>query len=256
MDLITRGIRYIEYRYKVFKWKQKFKNDIGLYNRLVEKEDPFQINKDSLMPILHEADEEAGGVDGHYFLQDIYFAKKISESQSKIHYDIGSRIDGFIGHLLSNHNVEKVVLIDIRPFPVDVNGLEFICSDATNLDNFEDNSIESISSLHAIEHFGLGRYGDSIDPNAWKKVLRAISTKLAPGGKFYLGVPISKEPSLNFNGERVFTPMTIIDELKDLSLISFSYIHDYKISNVPNDEIVLREQELGEKDCGLFIFSK
>lgn len=91
---------------------------------------------------------------------------------------------GGISHLLGSSCIEKVIMLDIRPLPIEVERLEFIQADATELNEVDDRSLMSISSLHAIEHFGLGRYGDSIDPFAWKKVLKAIQKKLAVGGLF------------------------------------------------------------------------
>jgi hypothetical protein len=54
----------------------------------------------------------AGSVSGAYFFQDIWAAKKVYESKVNLHVDVGSRIDGFVAHLLSFCNVEY---IDIRP---------------------------------------------------------------------------------------------------------------------------------------------
>ena len=45
---------------------------------------------------------------------------------------------------------------------------------------------DSISCLHALEHFGLGRYGDMIDPQGYEKGLFNISSYLTLGGKFSL----------------------------------------------------------------------
>ena len=67
--------------------------------------------------------------------------------------------------MLSGLNA-KITIIDIRPLPIKVSNLKFIQANATNLDGIKDNSIESLSSLHAVEHFGLGRYGDPVDPDA------------------------------------------------------------------------------------------
>lgn len=99
-----------------------------------------------------------------------------------MHYDIGSCIDGFIAQLLSAGT--KVTMLDIRPLSIKIPGLDFIHTDATMLGEITDGSIESITSLHAIEHFGLGRYGDHIDPNAWEKALKSIQRKIKGGGLF------------------------------------------------------------------------
>ncbi|MGC8659537.1 MAG: hypothetical protein ACP5U1_10730 [Desulfomonilaceae bacterium] len=59
------------------------------------------------------------GIDGHYFLQDLWAAKKVlaivSEREAYNHADVGSRLDGFVAHLLPYCNVTYV---DIRPLPI------------------------------------------------------------------------------------------------------------------------------------------
>ncbi len=99
-----------------------------------------------------------------------------------MHLDVGSRLDGFIAHLLAFMEVE---VIDIRPLNINVPGLRFTLGDATVLERKSD-SVESLSSLHAVEHFGLGRYGDSIDPEACFKAMRSFARVLKPGGVLYL----------------------------------------------------------------------
>lgn len=111
-----------------------------------------------------------------YLIQDLWAAAKIFEDgYNGKHYDIGSRVDGFITHLLAFG--KKVVLVDIRPLPYYIKNLSFIQADATDLSEFEDNSIFSMSALCSLEHFGLGRYGDPIDPNACFKAIKAIQRR-------------------------------------------------------------------------------
>ena len=69
---------------------------------------------------------------------------------------------------------------------------------------------DSLSCLHALEHFGLGRYGDPVDPKGYESGLRNMSRILRKGGYFYLSVPIGME-RVEFNANRVFDPRTIID---------------------------------------------
>lgn len=216
----------------------------------------FPINIRNNWFIYDDIAKDAGNVDSHYFLQDIYMARKIIENHPQNHFDIGSRIDGFIGHLLCSEVIENVYLIDIRPFPVKVPHLSFVQADATNLDNISDESLESISSLHAIEHFGLGRYGDKIDIDAWRKALLSIQKKIKKGGYFYLSVPVGNVQKVCFNAHRIFSPSTIINTLDELCLVQFAYISDYKVVEVAVSQMSNIESQLGEYDCGLFIFKR
>lgn len=216
----------------------------------------FKFNRRDSFPITTEYNKFAGVVDGHYFLQDIYFAKIINQNSPKVHYDIGSRVDGFVAHLLSAQIIQKIVLIDIRPFPVQVDRLSFVQGNAMDLSQIENESIESLSSLHAIEHFGLGRYGDPIDPNGWKKGLKSIQAKISRGGSFYLALPVGNKNRLCFNAHRIFIPELIIQTLDKMELISFSYIQNYKIHSVPLEDMKNVSARLGKYDCGLFVFKK
>lgn len=198
----------------------------------------------------------AGDVDSHYFLQDIYMAREVIRNRPQYHYDIGSRIDGFISHLLCCNEISKVIMIDIRPFQVGVSKLDFIQADATKLDGIPDESIESLSSLHAVEHFGLGRYGDPVDAYAWEKALRSMQKKIKEGGMLYLSVPVGSEAKVCFNAHRIFTPSIVTDTLDKMKLNKFAFIHDYKVTEVSEDDYYNKTYKLGDYDCGMFVFQK
>jgi hypothetical protein len=73
-----------------------------------------------------------------------------------------------------------VTVIDIRPLTSTVEGLTFMQADATDLAGIQDDSVESLSSLHAVEHFGLGRYGDPVEPDACFRAMQALVRVLQP----------------------------------------------------------------------------
>ena len=228
----------------------EFNKDKKEYIKLSKDQDNgFPFLKQNCFPCLNDAEALAGKVDTHYFWQDIYMAKKVIISGVHEHYDIGSRLDGFIAHLLSAGI--KVNMIDIRPLPLNIEGLSFVKADATDLDGIADDSLASLSSLHAVEHFGLGRYGDKVDPGAWKKALSSFQKKLKKGGVLYFSVPIGNEQKVMFNAHRIFSPETIVESLPALELVSFAFIHDNKII-----ETDIKNAELGDYDCGLFVFRK
>ena len=209
----------------------------------------FPINLKSLIPIVSDINDQSGSASGVYFFQDIWAAKKIFHKRPEMHVDIGSRIDGFVSHLLV---FMPVKVIDIRPLTSHDKNLTFLQSDATNLKEIKDNSIESLSSLHAAEHFGLGRYGDTIDPNGTFEFIESLIRVLKPGGRLYFSVPIGKE-KLIYNANRVFSPFTIIDAFAKISLLEFSAIE--KKGNLINNA---KMENWIEKNycCGLFIFTK
>lgn len=188
-----------------------FAEDLENYRRMNQR-DTFRISEDYIYPVITDKYNQAGAINS-YLLQDLWAAKLIYASGIKKHYDIGSRIDGFITHLLAMDI--KVTLIDIRDYSGELDNLEFIQDDATSLSRIPDESIESISALCSLEHFGLGRYGDPIDPEACFKCFAAIQRKLKRGGAFYLAVPIGRE-RVEFNAHRVFYAGTIVDVFSEM----------------------------------------
>ena len=159
-------------------------------------------------PILSDYNGSAGVARGHYFHMDLWAARKIFKAAPPHHVDIGSRVDGFIAHLLTFREVE---VLDIRPLNSDVTGLRFVQADAMTLNSVPDGVRGSISSLHAAEHFGLGRYGDPIDPFGYRKFIHTLTRVLAPGGRIYFATPIGCE-RIEFNAHRVFDPLRIVRE--------------------------------------------
>ena len=216
----------------------------------------FIIEQNNLLPVIWDYVKEAGELDPHYFLQDLTMAKDIIALKPNVHYDIGSRVDGFIAHLLSANVIDKVIMIDVRPLSVDISGLDFIQADATNLDTIADNSLESLSSLHAIEHFGLGRYGDAINPDGWRDALHAMQRKVKRGGRLFLSVPVGPQNKLCFNAHRIFAPKTIVEELDKMEIESFRYIHAMKVYDVNKENFANLDDQVQEYDCGLFVFIK
>ena len=84
-------------------------------------------------------------------------------------------------------------------------------------------NIESLSSLCAPKHFGLGRYGDPINLEGAFSALLAMQRVLQSGGHFYLSVPIGDHNGVAFNAHRIFKPQFIVDLLSELRLVDFAY---------------------------------
>jgi hypothetical protein len=228
-----------------------FVSDLHTYNSL-NKTKNFCVENRELWPILTDKYAKAGNMD-NYFWQDLWAARLIFHSGIKKHFDIGSRIDGFIAHLLAME--VDVTLIDIREFPGVVEGLHTIIDDAATLGQVPNDSIESMSALCSLEHFGLGRYGDTIDPEACFKCFGEIPAKMRKGGNLYVSVPVGKE-RLQFNAHRIFYASTIIENFSSLHLEEYSCACDGILER--NVEIHKYDNDLhdGEYRYGLFHFVK
>jgi hypothetical protein len=107
---------------------------------------------------------------------------------------------------------------------------------------------DSLSCLHAIEHMGLGRYGDPLDISGHERAFAGLTKILKKGGVLYLSVPIGAE-RIEFNGHRVFSVSTILELGKpNYVLRDFSYIDDSGVLH----EHVDPTGNGAEKDFGLF----
>lgn len=190
--------------------------------RAQQRRSPGPFTRVQLLPVLSDGTEEAGAVRDQYFQQDLHVAKLVRAAAPARHVDVGSRIDGFIAHLLVFREVE---VLDVRPLHSHIEGLMFIQGDGASMDAFADGSLPSLSSLHAVEHFGLGRYGDPIDADAPRRALESFDRVLAPGGRLYLSLPIGHR-RVEFNAHRVFAPTDPVDLLPGLVLERFDGIDD------------------------------
>lgn len=225
--------------------------DIKTYQSLNQREN-FVINKDYMWFVMKDKYAFAGNV-GNYFWQDLWAAKLIIKSGIKSHFDIGSRIDGFIAHLLAADI--DVTMIDVRKFPREVEHLHTIVDDATNLVQIPDESINSISALCSLEHFGLGRYGDPIDPEACFKCFDNIQKKMQKGGQLFLSLPIGRE-RVEFNAHRVFYAQTVINSFSLLQLEEYSCATEEGIEKDTDIHKYDNDEHNGEYRYGLFYFIK
>lgn len=198
-----------------------FDDDFEEYKRQMGTDQTFSIG--NFYPILTDKHDQGGVMSGHYFHQDLYVARLIHEANPVKHVDIGSRTDGFVAHVASFREIE---LLDIRDIKSNVKNIHFRQADLMELPKDMIQYCDSISSLHAIEHFGLGRYNDPVDYWGYLKALDNITQILQTGGCFYFSVPIGPQ-RVEFNAHRVFSVAYLISILsKQFDITSFSYVND------------------------------
>ena len=109
---------------------------------------------------------------------------------------------GFVSHVASFREIE---VIDIRPVESDASGITFHCLDFMGLPEEWHGAADSVSCLHVLEHFGLGRYGDDIAADGWLRGLRSLHALLEDNGTLYLAVPTGEIQRIEFNAHRVFS---------------------------------------------------
>jgi SAM-dependent methyltransferase len=177
----------------------------------------------SFYVLLGDRKDSSGSAKGHYFHQDLLVAQRIFANNPARHVDIGSRVDGFVAHVASFRPIE---VFDIRPLADLINNVQFTQADLMQLDEQLVGYTDSLSCLHTIEHFGLGRYGDPIDPNGYLKGLQNLGRILQSGGTFYFSTPIGPQRT-EFNAHRVFSVAYLLELFRpDYELLHVSYVDD------------------------------
>jgi len=188
--------------------------------------------------------------DRHYIYHPAWAARILADSQPIIHIDVSSTL--LFASLISAR--VPTVHYDYRPPNLRLDNLSVACANMLSLP-LSDASVVSLSSMHVIEHIGLGRYGESLDPDGDLKAVAELKRVLAPGGTLLLVVPIGK-PKIMFNAHRIYSYDQVITMFTDLALREFSLIPDNPgsggIVKNPPDEIV-DSQQYG---CGCFWFKR
>ena len=176
----------------------------------------------SLMPYIDDkADNHK--VDYVYFLQDAWAASKIFEINPNKHIDIGSSLKTM--SIISQYI--PVTFVDIRGADIELEGLNCIESSILSLP-FKKNCIENLSSICVIEHIGLGRYGDSIDPKGDVKAAKELQRVLKSSGNLLVTVPVDAESGVHFNAHRTYTRKSVLKLFNNCELIEEKYIYGKK----------------------------
>lgn len=206
-----------------------------------------------LLPCLHDWYEEGGTTKSEYFWQDLLVARMIFEAKPEKHVDIGSRVDGFVAHVASFREIE---VFDVRPITTQIPGVIF--KQADFMKPSMSGYCDSLSCLHALEHFGLGRYADPIDPQGHKRGIANMASLLRKGGVFYLSIPIGIA-RVEFNAHRVFDPRVIV-ALATRSSLQFIGLKVVRPSGKVETEIIDTEalNSLANQrySLGIFVFKK
>ena len=205
---------------------------------------------DHLAPMLSDYLDQAGAARGHYFHQDLLVATLINRAAPRRHIDVGSRVDGFVAHVAAFRPIE---VMDIRPLALVHDRISVLQRDLMAGGADINGITDSLSCLHALEHFGLGRYGDPIDPDGHLKGFAALHAMLEPGGTLYLSFPIG-EPGVHFNAHRVFAPGEVLGWLPGaFDLIRFDFVDD---AGDLHADAAVGEVPALEYGCGIYTLCK
>jgi hypothetical protein len=139
---------------------------------------------------------------------------------------------------------------------VDLGLNNLVCASANLLAlPFPTESVPSLSSMHVVEHVGLGRYGDPLDPEGDLRAAAELRRVVAEGGSLLFVVPVGRS-RLRFNAHRIYSYDQVLDLFPGLDLQEFALIPD---SPTDGELVVPATRELADRQeygCGCFWFTK
>jgi SAM-dependent methyltransferase len=191
------------------------------------------------------------GFDRHYVYHTAWAARQVKAVAPTVHVDIASSLY-FAGIVSSFIPVE---FYDYRPAPLHLAGLTTKHADLTNL-HFATDSIASLSCMHTIEHVGLGRYGDPIDPEGDVRACQELARVLAPGGSLIFVTPVGREAVIEFNAHRIYTYELVLKLFPTLMLKEFSLVPEFGTNGIIEHANPTTDLQSERYACGLFVFTK
>lgn len=198
----------------------RFQHDYHRFKKLARQtEARFVLRWRDRYPCLYDKTPTAT-FDRHYVFHTAWAARVLATTHPESHTDISSSL--YFCSLVSAF--VPIKFYDYRPAYLNLDGLVSGTADLLSLP-FADRSIDSLSCMHVVEHVGLGRYGDPLDPDGDLNAMTELKRVLATGGQLLFVVPIGR-PKLMFNAHRIYSYDQIMEYFSDLSLHEFSLIPD------------------------------
>lgn len=206
----------------------------------------FPLRKEDMYPCL-EDNTATTNFDAHYVFHPAWAARIIKKIDPAVHIDISSTL-----HFCTMLSAfVKTEFYDYRPAVLNLDNLKSKSADLTNLPFLSD-SIVSLSCMHTIEHIGLGRYGDPLDPEGDLKAFAELKRVCAANGTLLIVVPVGVK-RIQFNAHRVYDPFDILDYMTGFEMEKFSLINDNSEFIDHADLNNAAQQKYG---CGCYWFIK
>lgn len=185
--------------------------------------------------------------DQHYVYHPAWAARILAKTRPAYHVDISS--------ILSFSSIVSAFIpirfYDYRPAQLNLGGLESGQADLLHLP-FDNDSVPSLSCMHTIEHVGLGRYGDPLDPQGDLKAITELKRVLQPGGDLLFVTPVGK-PKIAFNAHRIYSHEQIVEYFSPLEVKEFSLVPDSGGLLRDANPALVAAQDYG---CGCYWFRK
>lgn len=225
----------------------RFAGFLGEFNEFKSKSDGrFEIHARDIYPCLTDK-LRTTPFDQHYTYHPAWAARILAKTLPREHVDFSSIL--YFGTMLSAFIPVK--FYDYRPAEIHLSGWEGRFGDLCHLE-IEDAAFDSVSCMHTVEHIGLGRYGDPIDPSGDAKAINELMRITKTGGNILFVTPVGKQ-RIEFNAHRIYSYQSVIDLFHQCRLEEFSLIPDAGGIVEHADPALVAQQEYG---CGCFWFKK
>lgn len=150
-----------------------------------------------LYPCLGDTQETQSGY-GYYFYQDCWAARQVFRENPSWMVDVGSTV--LLVGILAQFT--PCTSVDIRPIESNLEGLTVVPGSVLKMP-FKDGEVPLLTTMCVLEHIGLGRYGDPLNPTGTTEAVAEIARVIAPGGVVIYSVPVGREVN-EFNANRRF----------------------------------------------------
>lgn len=197
-----------------------FQDEFGRFTALAGQSPRLPVRREDTNPQLSDRASRTL-IDRHYTYHPAWAARVLARTRPKKHVDISSIVN--FSTVVSAF--VPVDFYDFRPVALELEGLHAGAADLTRL-HFPSDSIASLSCMHVIEHIGLGRYGDPLDPDGDLKAIGELVRVLAPGGDLLVATPVGR-PRVEFNAHRVYDHEAFARYFAPLELVEFSLIEEH-----------------------------
>lgn len=236
-NFLQKNTKYLQYSAEFKRFKTLQKAEDHRFD-LLQWEDRYSVLSDKTATTSFDA---------HYIYHPAWAARIIAQTRPSLHIDVSSTLN-FCAIVSAFVPVE---FYDYRPAQLLLNNLKSNHGDLMHLP-FDKVSVESLSCMHVVEHIGLGRYGDPLDPKGDLKAIAELKRVLALGGNLLFVTPVGK-PTIRFNAHRIYSYDQIVSYFSDLQLQQFALVDDAGKFTVSADPKYANQQTYG---CGCWWFKK
>ncbi len=227
-----------------------FVADYRVFRRMSRAASPrFPLRWKDRRPCLFDR-TPATGVDGHTVYHTAWAARILAGAKPEVHVDIASSL--YFCSIVSAFIPMRHY--DYRPVELCLDGLTTGSADLLALP-FGNGELRSLSCMQALEHVGLGRHGEPIDPEGDLRAAAELKRVLAPGGSLLVAVPVGK-PAIRFNAHRIYSYGQVVDCFSDLVLEEFALVPDSREARGLLRQATRETVDEQTYGCGCFWFRR